>query len=342
MARRRQNGSLQVLLLHNLDDAWTSAELASALDEVEQMMSALRGLGHVVFNQPVRSANLRAALRPYDPASVLVFNACEELPGVPNSETHVTAILDQLGFTYTGASSSSLFLSWDKDMVKRLLRAAGLNTPDGLLLHTPDVRDWGLFPAIVKPAHEHCSLGLSREAVVMTTQELERRAAWVIETFKQPALVEDFIDGREFHVSLWGNGTIEMLPPAEMDFSAFGDPRDRLCTYDSKFDPESRHYQEIELLLPAPLSDAEREALQRQAIGAYRTVGCRDYGRIDIRLRDGIFYVLDVNPNHDISAETSTAGAAEHSGFPYGAMLERIVNLARERHPVFKGGRTAA
>lgn len=323
---------LQILLLHNIDEAWDPADLAVAATEVEKIASGLRGQGHQVLNQPVRNGSLRALLRGYDPAQVVVLNLCEELPGVPRSEALVTAVLDEQGFGYTGAASAALFLAWDKYMVKRMLQAAGINTPDGMLLPTTDVRDWGLFPAIVKPAQEHCSLGLTRDSVVMNPQELEARVGWLLDTFKQPALVEDFIDGREFHVSLWGNGVVEVLPPAEMDFSAFTDPHDRLCTYDSKFNPESKHYREIELRLPAPLDDAERTALERQALGAYRAIGCRDYGRIDLRMRGGVFYVLDVNPNQDISAETSTASAAEHIGVPYGAMLERIVCLACQRH----------
>jgi D-alanine-D-alanine ligase len=157
----------------------------------------------------------------------------------------------------------------------------------------------------------------------------------VLDVFQQPALVEDFIDGREFHVTVWGNGEVEVLPPAEMDFSAFGDVHDRLCTFDSKFCPGSLHYERIQLRLPAPLSEDERRRLERVARAAYRTLGCRDYGRLDIRLRDGIFYVLDVNPNPDISAETSTVYAAAEAGYSYGAMASYLINLAAMRHPVF-------
>jgi D-alanine-D-alanine ligase len=95
------------------------------------------------------------------------------------------------------------------------------------------VKDWERFPAIVKPAFEHCSLGIDTNAVVLDAKELGDRVAYIRETYAQPALVEEFIDGREFHVTLWGNGHIHMLPPAEMDFSAFTDVRDRLCTFDS-------------------------------------------------------------------------------------------------------------
>jgi len=148
--------------------------------------------------------------------------------------------------------------------------------------------------------------------------------------------VEDFLDGREFHVSVWGNHTLQVLPPAEMDFRAFSDVHDRLCTFDAKFTPGSRPYEQIGLLLPAPLTETELAELQSIALAAYQALGCRDYGRLDIRLRDGVFYVLDINPNCDISPNVSMALAAALEGYSYGAMLSRIVNLAAMRHPVFR------
>jgi D-alanine-D-alanine ligase len=169
----------------------------------------------------------------------------------------------------------------------------------------------------------------------MTEEELLRRVEYVVETYDQPALVEDFIDGREFRVSIWGNTQLLILPPAEMDFSAFDDVRERLCTYDAKFVPESAHYRKIETLLPASLTEAERRRLERVSRLAYRALGCRDYARIDIRLRNGIFFVLDVNPNADISTDASMAFAAENAGYSYGAMGSYIARLAARRHSIF-------
>jgi len=126
-----------------------------------------------------------------------------------------------------------------------------------------------------------------------------------------------------------------VLPAAEMDFSFFGDAKDRLCTYDSKFIPGSGHYEKIETLLPAPLANDETEALERVCKNAYVALGCRDYARMDVRLRDNIFYVLDVNPNADISIDASMACAAEVAGISYGQMGSLIVRMAAKRHPVW-------
>jgi len=111
----------------------------------------------------------------------------------------------------------------------------------------------------------------------MNTDDLIQRIAFVQDTFKQPAIVEDFIDGREFHVTLWGNSNIEMLPPAEMDFAAFNNLRDRLCTFDSKFKPGSLHYEKIDMRIPAILTDQETRRLKQTAMQAYQVTGCRDY-----------------------------------------------------------------
>ncbi len=326
---------LPVLLLHNLDPTWAPSDIDEVLQEVNRLEAALRSQGHPITSVAVQDANLADRLRSYHPHDYVVLNWCEELAGLPRSDALVAEILEQHHFTYTGSTPEVLALSWDKPRAKQLLADRGVPTPRWQVFHTPAADGWDCFPAIVKPAREHCSLGVTAEAVVLNRRELEDRVAHVLEAFGQPALVEDFIDGREFHVSLWGDGCPRMLPPAEMDFTAFSDVRDRLCTYDSKFRPGSRHYDQIQLRLPAPLDEAEHDLLERVALAAYRAVGCRDYGRLDIRMRDGVFYVLDVNPNPDICADTSTACAAEAAGYSYGAMLSRLVGFAARRHPVF-------
>ncbi|MBN1613834.1 MAG: hypothetical protein JW950_05130 [Deltaproteobacteria bacterium] len=259
------------------------------------------------------------------------------MPGVPNSDGLVTRWLDRLGYTYTGSPSDVLDLCWDKGKIKKLLTDHGLPTPRWHVFETSSADTWNCYPSIVKPTREHCSFGITSEAVVMNSRELSNRVDYILKTFLQPALVEEFIDGREFHVSLWGNDEVQMLPPAEMDFSFFDDLRDRLCTYDSKFKPGSIHYERILLRLPAELDDTEYDRLQRLSIETYRVFRCRDYARLDIRQRDGLFYILDINPNPDISSEASMACAAEHAGYSYGAMGSYLINLASSRHPVFGG-----
>jgi D-alanine-D-alanine ligase len=326
---------LPVLLLHNLDPGWRSGDRETALRETERLASALCEIGHPVETVAVCHADLAARLKDYRPAEWIVLNWCEELPGIPHSDALVAEALEGMGFTYTGSTADVLRLSWEKASVKRLLEEHRLPTPSWRIFDRADPGDWRCFPAIVKPAHEHCSLGVNTDAVVRNRDELRNRIAYILDEFKQPALVEDFIDGREFHVSLWGNDPVLMLPPAEMDFSRFDDVRDRLCTYDAKFLPGSLHYEEILLRLPAPLTETETDLLSSTTQAAFHAHRCRDFARMDIRLRDGIFYILDINPNADISSDASMACAAEAAGFSFGAMGSRLVHLAAARHSVY-------
>jgi D-alanine-D-alanine ligase len=325
-----------VLLLYNLDPAWSEQDRNESFQAMEKLMRELQREGHTVIPVCLEDANLAGLLAGYPPEEYLVFNWCEEIPGAPHSAAKVARCLEDLGFTFTGADSQALVLAQDKRLVKRVLHRSGVPTPAWKIYETGARNGWERFPAIVKPAFEHCSFGVTREAVVRSPQELHQRIEFVLREFSQPALVEEFVDGRELHVTVIGNGTLHVLPPAEMDFSAFEDVCDRLCTYESKFDPQSAPYNEIQLHLPAPLTPDELARLEQTALAAYRATSCRDYARLDIRLRDGIFYVLDVNPNADFSPDTSLALAAEVAGYSYGQLGSWLVNLAAQRHPVFR------
>ena len=334
MESRRRD--LPVLLLHNMSPEWTAEESREAEQDVATLGDALKGLGHEVELLAVEDDRLAGRLRSYDPRDLIVFNWCEELPGVPHSEPAVAAVLERLGFVFTGSPSGVLSLSQDKPRVKRLLDEWGLPTPPWAVFRAPKADGWNIFPAIVKAAHEHCSIGISLESVVSSPAELESRIAYVLDEHEQPALVEEFIDGREFDVSAWGNGTVSMLPVAEMDYSALTDIRHRLFTYEAKYVPGSRLFEGIDLLVPAKLDPPARAELERIVLATYRVIGCRDYGRIDVRYRDGIFYVIDINPNPDINPETSLTYAAAEEGYSYGELGSRIVNLAAARHPAFR------
>jgi D-alanine-D-alanine ligase len=326
---------LPVVLLSNLDRRWPASDQEDAVRETKRLGCSLRRRGHPVVIVPVYDEAFRTVLDRYDRERHIVFNWCESIPGVPRSEALAAQILDDMGFTYTGASPEAIRLGDDKPLAKDLLRGNGVPCPRTGIYETCLCEDWKTFPAIVKPAYEHCSAGVGPESVVMAPDDLRARLQFVLETFRQPAMVEDFIDGREFHVSVWGNEHVEVLPPAEMDFSAFSDAHDRLCGYDAKFSPDSEPYRKIRTIIPARLPAAAMRRLRTVSRAAYLALGCRDYARIDIRERDGEFFVLDVNPNADIGADASMALTAEKAGYTYGAMASRLLNLAAERHPVW-------
>ena len=323
---------LPVLLLHNIDPKWRKRDRSYAHESAEKLLQGLTDEGHPVDAIVVDTPFLESLLESQDPEQVVVFNWCEELPGVPRSEPLVAYTLERLGYVFTGAPGDVLATSWEKPRVKRLLERQRIATPPWRVVSTPDVEGWEHYPAIVKLAYEHCSLGVGTDAVVLSPKQLRERIAQALDMHGEPVLVEEFIDGREFHVTVWGEGRLRMLPPVEMTFNTFDDVRERVCTFDSKFTPASRHYQEIQFNAKARLTADELRLLKRAVTGAFRAVGCRDYARIDVRLRDGVFYVLDVNPNADLTPETTTVTAAEAAGISYGVLASQIVNFAARRH----------
>lgn len=328
----RRATMIKTVLLYNIDPRWPSEEQEVTDRESRRLGCALRRQGHSVIFSPLFDGNLAAILQPFDPARTIVFNWCESLPGVERSEALVAQMLEDLGFSFTGASSHALRLAYNKPQVKRLLESCGVLSPRWHVYTSPDVDSWDCFPAIVKPAWDHCSVGVGRQSVVFSRQALQARVGYLIAEFGQPALVEEFIDGREFHVPLMGNaGGIEVLPSVEMDFGRIPDIRDRLCCRESKFSPDSEAYQRIGTVLPGRLTEQERADLESVCVAAYEVAGCRDYGRIDVRLRNGVIYVLDVNPNPDLSVEASVAVSADKAGYSFGALGRRIVEMATER-----------
>ena len=332
-ASNRPLSPADVLLLYGVHPEWEPDERHRVARESRRLGVAIRRRGHRVRMLEIQGNHLADTLAPFDPAETVVFNWCEGIPGHDHSEAEVVDVLERLGFAYTGATAEAIRLSYDKARVRALLEKHGVAVPRWAQYDDPGQLSWGIFPAIVKPAWEHCSTGVDRWAVVLNADELAQRVAHVVATYDQAALVEDFIDGREYHVPLWGNDTVEMLPPVEMDFSACGDVRDRLCSYESKFSPDSTAYRQIRSRVPARLTPAEWQDLEASCRLAYRLVGCRDYGRIDVRQRNGRMYVLDVNPNADLSADASVALAARKAGFCYGAMGSRLVEWAQNRAP---------
>ncbi len=328
---------MKVLILYDLDPAWDKTEIADTRNSGRVLCQSLIDEGIDACIEELTDPDLEGLLERHSPADTIIFNLCETLPGRPCSERHVLDIIETRGFTYTGNAPDVIHLSYDKQKVKEIMASLGVRVPYGALLTAEEATDWNLFPAIVKPSREHCSLTITERSVVFDTTSLKEQILLVNNDMNQPAMVEDFIDGREFHVSVWNNESPEILPPAEMDFSAFAEARERLCTYDSKFTPGSQHYEKIKTLIPAPLDERLLKRLEKQVLAAWKGFGCLDYARFDFRLRDDKFYLLDINPNNDISYDTSFALAAEITSYSYGQMAKRIVMMAAERHPAFGG-----
>ena len=278
----------------------------------------------------------------FDPREWLVWNWGEELAGRPWSDAEVAEHLERRGFAYTGASPHLIRVAQDRMRVKRQVQAAGLPTlPASLIRHPDAVTEWTTYPAIVKGANQHASVGIDAGAIVDTPDQLAGRVAYLRQHHDDDALVEPFLDSREFQVAVWGNDVPEALPPAEIDYSTLPDVRERLYTEAWKFDRASHGYLRVQILSPAPIDRPDwRARLETIAVRAYQVLGLRDYARLDLRMLGDEPQILDVNVNPDLLADGHSAFvlAAQAAGVGYARMVARILELAAVRMPSFRRG----
>jgi D-alanine-D-alanine ligase len=320
------------LILSNEDNTWTPADVVEVDLEIARMQNGLIEQGYQTEVFTVRTSvrdELGAA--GYAPDRWLVFNWCEQYVDRPWTDAEIAAELEQLGYIFTGADSAGMRLSMDKAAVRQRLEAAGIPLPIGQVTSDDRVDDWSIFPAMVKPANQHASYGVSRRSLVENPAELRRQVGWVLDEFGGPAVLEEFVDGREIHVALIGNQEVLALPPMEIDYTLFDDIHDRIYTNEAKFDKAQLPYYLTKFLCPAPLERVMHQRVVDVALAAYRLGGCRDYGRVDLRLRGSQVFVLDVNPNADLTFESDHAIGSKMLGWSYGQMAGRIVDAARAR-----------
>jgi D-alanine-D-alanine ligase len=259
----------------------------------------------------------------------LFFNLFEGFAGHPETEAEVAEILSALKIPFTGCPAKALRLALDKAKTKAVLKEAGINTPDFQLLRPETLPSFRLdYPCIVKPRREDASHGLSSDNVVIDFASLEKQVTAVSRYYGGQALVEHFIDGREFNVSVLGDS---VLPVSEIDYSLpKGVPP--MLTFAAKWKPDSDYYRGTRVVCPAEISNKEREAIARVALKVFALLGCRGYARVDMRRDEtGRLNVIEVNPNPDISPGSGSVRQAEAAGMSYPQFIERIVELALEK-----------
>jgi D-alanine-D-alanine ligase len=264
----------------------------------------------------------------------LVINLCESLAADARGEMVVPCVLDMLGVPYTGSSALALGLALHKEKAKELLLARGVLTPGFAALHTPEqLSALSLpYPLIVKPAREDASVGVDFDSVVQGREGLERAVHAVWDTFRQPALVEQYIEGREIYVPLLGNRPRRALPLTEIVFGKAFEDRPRIVSYRAKWEAGCPEYQDSPSL-PCELPEPLHARLVACATSAFDALGCQDYGRVDLRVTpEGEPFVIDINPNCDLHPEAGFARAAAAAGMDYRRLAESLVEVALERH----------
>lgn len=262
-----------------------------------------------------------------------VFNLCESLRGDPRYEIPVPVILRSFGVPFTGSAPIALRLALDKANAQATLSSKGVTVPEGKLVGSLDALRTleHPLPAIVKPSREDGSIGIAASSVVHTRAALRRRARYVLTKMHQRAIVERFVDGREFNVSILGDTEPVCLPLAEIDFSGMPDGVPRIVSYRAKWNERTAEYKGTN-----PVFGLEDEVLarriRRSALAAFRALNLRDYARVDMRVdANGQAFVIDVNPNCDLAPDAGFAKAARAFGLDYTQLIHRLIGFALER-----------
>jgi D-alanine-D-alanine ligase len=321
------------------EDADFRREMAAGVEEAEyEVAQALISLGHEVRLIGIRSdvEALLDQLRAFCPD--IVFNCAESFDGNPALDYVFPALLEAGGYRYTGSPPVALLTTRNKAMSKKVLAYHGVQVPrfrtyrlGEAVDDVPDLR----FPVIVKPLFEDASVGIAGASVARCVEEAAARVAYVHERFRQPAIAEEFVDGRELYVGLLGNGPgLTILPIVEMVWDKRRTrPEERIATRLAKWDPAYRERKGIRNVFARPIPRAARQRIAAICAIAHRALWLRDYARLDLRLTaEGDVWVIEANANPFISFGHDMANAAEKAGLDYPAFIQRIVDEALRRY----------
>jgi D-alanine-D-alanine ligase len=259
----------------------------------------------------------------------IVFNLFEGFPGFPETEAWLPEILTKRRIAFTGCTSATLSLALNKGMTKDLLRASGISTPSHQVLTIDNISTFHLrFPCIVKPLAEDASHGLNENSLVTDLESLSRQVKLIVESYGRQALVEEFLDGREFNATVLGTTDCIVLPISEITYTLPPD-KPKILTFAAKWDQNSIYYKCTPVVCPAKIDELEKKRISEVALSAFRVMGCRGYARVDMRLdKNGVVNVIEVNPNPDISPNTGAARQAKAAGMTYAQFIEKIIILA--------------
>lgn len=346
---------LRILVLHNRDfDTETPAGTENTAEEVERLsradvLNAAQGIaralaahGHFVEVQGIDRDDIRDLLDQLNrDRPDLVFNLVESLAGDDRNEIVLPSLLDLMGIPYTGTATTALGLCRDKFRTKQLLRAAQVSTPLAALL-PPMSRsradDLALvesigYPLFLKVGELDGSVGITNTSLVRSDEEFIAQLSYLRNRFKQSVLAERFVDGRELYVSMLGNSPPRLLPMQEIDFSRLPSDLPRIVNENAKWNAGSREYQAIESMGAGPMPQAVQTRVLETAARTFAVMGIRDYGRCDMRLgSDGTPYVIDVNPNCDLTDDAGFSRAARIAGLSYDRLIEQIALAAHQRN----------
>jgi D-alanine-D-alanine ligase len=300
-------------------DGWLAE--AAVEDEVGPVAGALEELGFSPEIYALSSildftARMSGAGKPS-----LIFNLAEGFRSVSAREMNVAALFELLDIPYTGNSAKTLAAAQDKILTKRVLLSEGIPTPRWTVFQGGEFSDAGglSYPLIAKPSCEDASLGISAGGVFSDFDALEKAAHGIFETYKQPVLIEEFIDGREINAALLENaGKLEVLPLSEILFDGLPEGSPRITGYEAKWQEGSVWYTGTPAVCPAAVDAGLKSRIEKIAAKVFTLLGGKDYGRVDFRVDSaGNPFVLEYNPNPDISPKGGFARCLRAAGLEF-------------------------
>ncbi len=267
----------------------------------------------------------------------VIFNLLEEFKGEAIFDQNVVSYLELLGVPYTGSNPKGLIIGRDKALSKKILSYHKIKTPKFQVFPRNNSRRKTLlktFPLIVKCLNEEASLGLSQASVVHNEEKLRERVNYIHAKFKTDAIAEEFIAGREYFVGVMGNYRLETMPVWELKFEGSDHPENEFYSSAAKFNVDYRGRKGISTGL-ADISEEQSLAMRKLAKRAYRALGLNGYARMDMRVDEaGQMYLLEANPNPDISEFDDFSESAKKAGYTYKSLLQKIIRLGRQWSPV--------
>jgi D-alanine-D-alanine ligase len=305
--------------------------IVGVLEEVFAVRDALKELKLEWQQVPLRPPLDSAGDAIHAIEADLIFNLFEGFDDSPHSEPLIARMMEDMGRRFTGNPSRVLDLTLDKARTKELLKSKGIGTPDYQVLTPQTVTGFKLvFPCIVKPRDEDASHGLLPENVVHTMEQLEKQVQRISGEFRGYALVEEFVDGREFNASVLGKKDLEMVEMSEITYT-LPPELPRILTFESKWFEGTPYYLGTGVQCPAQVGPDLRKTIEDVVLRSCLSVGISGYARVDMRQDDGgNIKVLEVNANPDLSPELGIALQAEKRGLSYSQLIRKIIDIALE------------
>jgi D-alanine-D-alanine ligase len=327
--------TLKVALVYNQPEAdrygsmGESAAEQGVLEEVRAVTQALADLKYECLPVPLRPplSSARKVLK--NIKADAIFNLFEGFDSSPETENKIASILYASQLPVTGCPPAALKLALDKSKTKKLLKSAGIPTPDYQVLTPATLARFHMkFPCIVKPIADDASHGLSEDSVVNDIPALKKQLAKICDLFGGKALVEEFVDGREFNTMVIGDGHLYVPAVSEIVYTLPPD-KPRLLTFESKWLEDTFYYKHTQGVCPADISEKDKKRISQIAKAAFRLTGCRGYARVDFRQnRRGDFLVLEVNPNPDITPGAGASLQIAAAGMSYSAFIKKLLHIA--------------